>query len=140
MKDTLVTQINSPVKWCESICYLLGKGQSEFMQDGPGDILTNILCTIQRQTTLLIVDDEPKGVMEPEQVEVWPQPSFVYDQMSTSPRPTSPGVRLDSKPFEFVLDTLMALATGGIYRGISTPELLTEVTRAGMPDFYSTSG
>ena len=140
VKDTLVTQISSPVKWCESIRYLLGKGQNEFVQDGPGDVLTNMLRAIRRQTTPLIVDDEPEDVMEPEQVEVRPQPSFARDQTPTPPRPTGPGARLGSESFKLALGTSMAIVTGGMYRGISTPELLTKVARAGMLGFYGTSG
>ena len=46
--DLLVEQITKPVKWYESISYLLERGECSFVELGPGKVLTNLLKGIKR--------------------------------------------------------------------------------------------
>jgi malonyl CoA-acyl carrier protein transacylase len=46
-KNNLVEQINHSVKWTETIQYLLGNGEQEFVEVGPGSVLTNIFAKIK---------------------------------------------------------------------------------------------
>lgn len=48
MKQTLADQINHSVKWTESISYLLKKGQMEFEEIGPGNVLTGLIHRIKK--------------------------------------------------------------------------------------------
>src|SRR5690606_37330731 len=48
VKDTLVAQISSAVKWSETVRYLMGKGVEEMTQVGPGRVLTSLVRTIKR--------------------------------------------------------------------------------------------
>lgn len=55
VSEGLAQQIASPVRWCESIRYLLalaaGRGEAiEFTELGHGDVLTRLVHTIRRQT------------------------------------------------------------------------------------------
>ena len=45
----LTRQITEPVQWTQSIRYLLSQGVSQFMEIGPGNVLTRLLREI-RQT------------------------------------------------------------------------------------------
>lgn len=48
IKETLVKQITSPVKWTESIRHLIDRGESDFVESGPGKILTNLVKQIRK--------------------------------------------------------------------------------------------
>jgi malonyl CoA-acyl carrier protein transacylase len=50
IKQNLIDQINHPVKWTESIQYLMGLGDMEFEEVGPGKILTGLIQRIRRET------------------------------------------------------------------------------------------
>ncbi len=45
--DLLARQISSPVRWCESIQYLLGQPAPEFVEVGPGAVLSGLLRQIR---------------------------------------------------------------------------------------------
>lgn len=42
----MVNQIDSPIKWLQSVEYLMNKGESSFIEIGAGEVLTNILKKI----------------------------------------------------------------------------------------------
>ena len=46
IKENLTRQITSPVKWFESIGYLRKAGETEFVEVGPGNVLTRLLPQI----------------------------------------------------------------------------------------------
>ncbi|SBO31178.1 ACP S-malonyltransferase [Anaplasma phagocytophilum] len=48
IKDLMARQVVSRVRWRESIEYLLGHGCSEFVEAGPGEVLTGLLRRIDR--------------------------------------------------------------------------------------------
>jgi malonyl CoA-acyl carrier protein transacylase len=53
--ETLADQIASPVRWCESVQYLLAQArregrEAEFVEFGPGEVLTRLVATIRSQT------------------------------------------------------------------------------------------
>lgn len=43
IKETLVNQITSPVRWTETIQFLLNKGETDFIEAGPGKVLSGLL-------------------------------------------------------------------------------------------------
>jgi trans-AT polyketide synthase/acyltransferase/oxidoreductase domain-containing protein len=43
IKETLVEQITVPVRWTETIQYLLNKGETDFIEAGPGKVLSGLL-------------------------------------------------------------------------------------------------
>ena len=46
IKQRLVAQVTSPVRWCESIQYLLACGADEFYEIGPGRVLAGLMRRI----------------------------------------------------------------------------------------------
>ena len=44
--DTLANQMSNPVRWTESIQYLLQLGEAEFKETGPGNVLTGLIRQI----------------------------------------------------------------------------------------------
>jgi len=45
--NNMANQINSPIKWLQSIEYLMSQGESNFFEIGPGEVLSNILKKIK---------------------------------------------------------------------------------------------
>lgn len=43
IKDNLVQQITSPVRWSETISYLKKTGENEFIEIGPNNALTRLM-------------------------------------------------------------------------------------------------
>jgi len=50
IKELLFQQVVSPVKWVDSMRYLLDKGYGEFYEVGPGKVLTGLMKRISRKT------------------------------------------------------------------------------------------
>ncbi len=46
-REILVAQIFSPVRWVESIQYILNRGETEFLELGPGKVLAGLLRRIR---------------------------------------------------------------------------------------------
>lgn len=47
--DMLKTQLTSPVRWLDSMHYLLHQGVQDFLELGPGNVLTNMMKSIRSQ-------------------------------------------------------------------------------------------
>lgn len=58
LREGLVAQIVSPVRWYDTIRYLLAVGETDFVQVGPGDVLTGLQRQIMRDHEPLVLDDE----------------------------------------------------------------------------------
>jgi len=50
IKENLLRQMRQPVRWTESIRYLLGRGVDEFEEVGPGEVLTKLVRSIRKRT------------------------------------------------------------------------------------------
>ena len=48
----MVNQIDSPVKWLQSIEFVMAKGECDFTEVGPGEVLTNVLKKIKSNVVL----------------------------------------------------------------------------------------
>ena len=49
IRDLLVRQVVSPVRWEDSMRYLLGEGYKQFYEIGPGRVLRGLLRRIDRE-------------------------------------------------------------------------------------------
>lgn len=50
VKDHLVEQVTHPVRWTDTIRYLMGKGVTHFEEVGPGNVLKGLIRKIQKET------------------------------------------------------------------------------------------
>lgn len=48
IKANLVSQLNSPVRWTQSVINMIADGATEFTECGPGTVLTNLIKRIQK--------------------------------------------------------------------------------------------
>jgi [acyl-carrier-protein] S-malonyltransferase len=57
LKEILVRQVLSPVRWEDSIRWMLEQGIDEFYEIGPGKVLSGLLKRISRKTPCVVVND-----------------------------------------------------------------------------------
>lgn len=159
-RDNLIEQIIHPVRWTESIRYLMGKGAAVFEEIGPGDVLTKLIQAIQRDAEPLVVIDEEDdckieegaGVEQESEKEVPAEdkqsyaitveddePEQIEKQMQTMPRGVTPS-SLGDEGFRQDYNLKYAYLTGGMYRGVASKEMVVRMGQAGMMGFYGTAG
>lgn len=61
IRAELVAQLTAPVRWTESMRYLVGQGITTTVELGPGDVLTGLMKRIERNTRRFTVAD-PAGI------------------------------------------------------------------------------
>jgi [acyl-carrier-protein] S-malonyltransferase len=57
LRDALVRQVSSPVRWVESMQLLIGQGVNTFVEAGPGKVLSGLIRQISRDVKTLNVED-----------------------------------------------------------------------------------
>lgn len=58
IRAELKAQLTSPVRWTDSMRYLVGQGVTQVMEIGPKDVLTKLMRRIERQVKRVNVGDE----------------------------------------------------------------------------------
>ena len=48
IKDNLLKQLTSPVRWTQSVINMMGNGMTDFVECGPGQVLTGLIGRIQK--------------------------------------------------------------------------------------------
>jgi [acyl-carrier-protein] S-malonyltransferase len=56
-RDSLIRQVSSPVRWLQSMNFLLAAGVSSFVELGPGKVLNGLLRQINREARCLNVEE-----------------------------------------------------------------------------------
>jgi len=57
IKDLLIKQIESPVRWRESIIYMINKEVRKFIEIGPGKVLSGLVKRIDKSVNLISVNE-----------------------------------------------------------------------------------
>jgi len=150
--ETLLSQITSPVRWVDSICYLLSTGETSFEELGPGRTLTGLIKAIRSSPSILQRNSEVAEASIS---------SALGENSSTNPLDSRPingdlenGLQekasalpaaitaesLGSAEFRREYNLKFAYTVGGMYRGISSVDLVVRMGRAGMLAFFGTAG
>lgn len=58
VRDGLVRQVSQPVRWLESVEFLISQGVKTFIEVGPGKVLSGLVRQIDRSVQCLNVEDE----------------------------------------------------------------------------------
>jgi [acyl-carrier-protein] S-malonyltransferase len=58
LKDLLIKQIESRVRWRESILLMINKGVSQFIEIGPGKVLSSLVKRIDRTVKVSAINTE----------------------------------------------------------------------------------
>ena len=163
IKQLLTDQITHSVKWTESICYLMGKGVQEFKEIGPGKVLAGLVAQIQKGAKPLIILEEapspknahpletpisPKAKEENQlskdnQISKNNQIPKVHQIPKENARIENPKITassLGSKEFRDDYHIKYAYVAGGMYKGISSKELVVAMGKAGLIGYFGTGG
>jgi len=57
VRDLLVRQVSSPVRWQESVAWMVAQGIERFVEIGPGKVLCGLVKRIERSSTLMNIED-----------------------------------------------------------------------------------
>lgn len=60
--ENILNQIDSPVRWCESVKNLMNRGVTDFIEVGNGGILTKMVQKIREQSRETVADKKPEEV------------------------------------------------------------------------------
>lgn len=58
LRDSLVRQVSQPVRWLESVEFLISQGVKTFIEIGPGKVLSGLVRQIDRSVQCANVEDE----------------------------------------------------------------------------------
>jgi [acyl-carrier-protein] S-malonyltransferase len=58
LRDSLVRQVSQPVRWLESVEFLISQGVKTFIEIGPGKVLSGLVRQIDRAVQCVNVEDE----------------------------------------------------------------------------------
>jgi trans-AT polyketide synthase/acyltransferase/oxidoreductase domain-containing protein len=149
IRDGLVAQITSPVRWTESIRYLVDQGEQEFVEVGPGNVLTKLILAIRKNAPLPCAAANapiaPPSWAQPDGPPACRAPSA--DVRGGGPRSgQAMGPRritaesLGNAQFKRDYGLRYAYLTGSMYRGIASVEMVARVAQAGMLGFFGSGG
>jgi trans-AT polyketide synthase/acyltransferase/oxidoreductase domain-containing protein len=136
--ELLARQIDSPVRWTQSVRYLLGLGEQDFVEVGHGQVLTNLLKQI-RQATPAAPVPTPAAAPVSAPAPVVSLPAAAAPQPVDVERGWRAG-RLGSPAFRSTYGVRLAYYAGSMYKGISSKELVIRMGRAGLMGFLGTGG
>lgn len=57
VRQALITQVSSPVRWVESVEYMIEQGVDTFIEIGPGRVLSGLIRRIQRKVNTMRFDN-----------------------------------------------------------------------------------
>jgi trans-AT polyketide synthase/acyltransferase/oxidoreductase domain-containing protein len=138
----LARQLSQPVRWQQCIEALLRRGANEFVEVGPGNVLTGLVRAIRQ-------------AFEPGAAAVLPGPAAVQPSASVrdaslpkhaetvAPRP-GPGPitaeSLGSAAFRADYGVRYAYVAGAMYKGIASKDMVARLGRAGLLGYLGTGG
>ncbi|WP_371657289.1 ACP S-malonyltransferase [Streptomyces sp. NBC_00280] len=140
VRETLAGQIAGPVRWVDTVRYLLTRGEVDFEELGPGRTLTKTVEKIRELT-----DPRPMAEPEPQRIPEWtsariPAREQEQEPEGNMPRPSAPTLMarqalsprdLGAPGFRSRYGLSLAYLAGGMYGGISSEALVIALGKAG---------
>ncbi|AEW95946.1 MULTISPECIES: ACP S-malonyltransferase [Streptomycetaceae] len=123
VKDKLRRQIDGPVRWTDSVRYLMGQGELDVRELGPGTVLTKLVARIEAEATPLL-PAEPERPAAP----------------VAAPSASRGARTLGSAAFREAYGVSYAYVAGGMHHGITSPEFVARMAGAGFLAFLGTAG
>ncbi|GAA4894894.1 ACP S-malonyltransferase [Streptomyces coeruleoprunus] len=154
LKETLTAQIASPVRWTDTVRRLMGHGDFDFVELGPGRVLTKLVTKITSTATALPAPSRdlaagPAPAATPTTPVAGTAPA---GDPAAVPGAVPVPVAASGTPGPVTADTLgadgfreryglrRAYLLGGLYGGISGRDMLGAAAKAGLLGFLGTGG
>ena len=121
VRELLARQVDSPVRWWESMSALLHRGVDEVVELGPGRVLTDLWAAVRKQ----------------------PAPVAAEPAEPVVPVPVAAGVRaerLGSADFRRDYGVRYAYLAGAMFKGVASTALVVRLARAGLMGFFGAGG
>ena len=136
IRETLVDQITAPVRWSESIRYLLAKGLAvtDFEEIGPQGVAIVKAMAMRTQTEAgpleaAVLEREERDAAAP-----------VTTRCTASPGVGFGAASLGSRAFCDDFGLKYAYLSGGMYQGIASVDVVVRMARAGLMGFFGVGG
>jgi trans-AT polyketide synthase, acyltransferase and oxidoreductase domains len=157
IKKNLAQQIASPVRWLDSMLYVLELENVQIKEIGPGNVLTKLLQQIRRDLASRPTVSVPQGlksVASNGQLQGAPPVAVLTVEKSRLPEgrdpvknvvpsPASPDITaltLGDAQFKKDYGLTYAYVAGAMYRGIASEKVVIRVAKAGMLGFFGVGG
>jgi len=124
IRELLADQITNSVHWTDTIRYLMARGETEFLELGPGSILTGLIRKIRQDAKPLELVEEPK-------TQIVERPGRKSGITAHS---------LGSAEFREHYRVRYAYVAGSMYKGIASKELVARMAKTGLLAFLGTGG
>lgn len=126
---TLSQQLSNPVRWCDSIRYLMARGVDQYHECGERLILSKMVDEITQQCEPMPLAATPERQVQPEE----PLSNEELNCNFTS-------ALLGSALFRQTYHVKYAYVCGSMYRGIASKEMVINMARNGMLAFLGAGG
>jgi trans-AT polyketide synthase/acyltransferase/oxidoreductase domain-containing protein len=137
IRRRLVEQIASPVKWTETVRFLMGQGVEHYDEIGPGQVLTRLIAQIRKEASPLIAapDDVPPPPTEPAAL---PPPPAAPPRSGGNGGLSASG--LGAPGFREAYGTRYAYVGGSLMHGVASAEQVIALGQAGFLGIYGADG
>ncbi len=136
IENNIVEQITTPVKWMESIRYLLAKGVSisDFHE------VSGVSISVVKGLALRINHEAGPLDLPGQEAEQQEAAKTVPGEEVTGGNGKITAGSLGSKEFKQDYRLAYAYLTGGMYKGIASKEMVVKMGKAGMMGFFGAGG
>ncbi|HEY7147645.1 MAG TPA: ACP S-malonyltransferase [Streptosporangiaceae bacterium] len=132
VRELLVRQVSEPVRWADSMRYLLDQGVTEVAELGPGTVLTGLWRAARRGYPAAAA--RGTAATRPAGAAGRGQPARIM------PLPQVSAQALGSSDFRRDYGLRYAYLAGAMYHGIASAELVLRMGEAGLMGFFGAGG
>lgn len=143
IKESLEHQMVSPVKWEESIRFLMGKDVEVFDQVDGGTVLIDMVKKIKVETGPLTVDEGRENSEQKDMIVTVPESDNHFSEKLTGMREERIPIKaidLGSESYKRRYQVKYAYCSGAMHNGISSVDMIVSMSKAGMMSYYGASG
>lgn len=140
VKHFLARQIVASVNWTDTVRFLMGKGETEFKEMGPGAVLSGLYRQIKREASPM---DASEMATSGQKEDPEPAGSPSEPVTVTPPRAADPddeACKLGSPLFRERYGVRYAYVAGSMGQGVSSAEFVIRMGKAGLLSYLGTAG